>query len=635
MDLEGLSHDEASKRVTATFKDLLEKVPGANSSGTFLHHVACIPGCILLLATLGVLQDVNAEGWGGGGAEEGEDVAGEFSGTDDGGGSLSEDPLGLEGWEAGFENGVWNVPVSGGSARNAPFFYAFQSISAYEAKAQDGSLRAAFVAFLNRAAAAEGATPAAPAASSPVVVGSWGAQLQLALRFPEGPLSQLPQHIGGCSSGNPSNRGLPNSSNPNSRGMAARAAIVKGHAAVLDKEVVLGRHSSHKGDLSLQLLLPSAGSTHGGSGSTTKGDASADVAALYFLPLSAASAEKVAWDDGSAAAAGDGDGALGQKAVSSNALACCSTTNTHSGRVGTSGRTSVASSSSGGNAPASSACALAATPNSSSTSSSSTLFGGVPLEPLAHLTLLLLPPAQAQELLHWVEVAKLSQQQLQPLLEDMAVAMEATAAVAAAGGGAVAGVGGLGLGAASFTVVLERAAAAAGQVVCCFETYGLMLNRRAMFVCYRELMCARLRMQGAGGPMSQIAVAGALPGPAEKAVELLQAGAVPASTKVAPAGTPEPSAAPVAAAAPKHLPPASSAFAATAATATETAAPCSSSVGTAEGSVTPSAAAATTTGAAAVDRAVLVSGVAANQSIKTQDQQCQWPNKPRPQTQGS
>ena len=24
-----------------------------------------------------------------------------------------------------------------------------------------------------------------------------------------------------------------------------------------------------------------------------------------------------------------------------------------------------------------------------------------------------------------------------------------------------------------------------------------------------------------------------------------------------------------------------------------------------------------------------------NQSIKTQDQQCQWPNKPRPQTQGS
>ena len=26
---------------------------------------------------------------------------------------------------------------------------------------------------------------------------------------------------------------------------------------------------------------------------------------------------------------------------------------------------------------------------------------------------------------------------------------------------------------------------------------------------------------------------------------------------------------------------------------------------------------------------------ALNQSIKTQDQQCQWPNKPRPQTQGS
>ena len=31
-----------------------------------------------------------------------------------------------------------------------------------------------------------------------------------------------------------------------------------------------------------------------------------------------------------------------------------------------------------------------------------------------------------------------------------------------------------------------------------------------------------------------------------------------------------------------------------------------------------------------------LSGIfALNQSIKTQDQQCQWPNKPRPQTQGS
>ena len=28
-------------------------------------------------------------------------------------------------------------------------------------------------------------------------------------------------------------------------------------------------------------------------------------------------------------------------------------------------------------------------------------------------------------------------------------------------------------------------------------------------------------------------------------------------------------------------------------------------------------------------------GASINQSIKTQDQQCQWPNKPRPQTQGS
>ena len=33
--------------------------------------------------------------------------------------------------------------------------------------------------------------------------------------------------------------------------------------------------------------------------------------------------------------------------------------------------------------------------------------------------------------------------------------------------------------------------------------------------------------------------------------------------------------------------------------------------------------------------ASLGNSIQINQSIKTQDQQCQWPNKPRPQTQGS
>ena len=39
----------------------------------------------------------------------------------------------------------------------------------------------------------------------------------------------------------------------------------------------------------------------------------------------------------------------------------------------------------------------------------------------------------------------------------------------------------------------------------------------------------------------------------------------------------------------------------------------------------------------AICRVILVIHLfkAVNQSIKTQDQQCQWPNKPRPQTQGS
>jgi hypothetical protein len=62
----------------------------------------------------------------------------------------------------------------------------------------------------------------------------------------------------------------------------------------------------------------------------------------------------------------------------------------------------------------------------------------LPLAPLAHLTLLLLPPAQAQDLLHWVQTEHLTHQQLQPLLEDMAVAVQAAEAVAAGG---VAGLG--------------------------------------------------------------------------------------------------------------------------------------------------------------------------------------------------
>jgi hypothetical protein len=59
MDLEGLSHEEASNQVTSRFQGLLEELPGAHKD-MFLPQLCCIPGCILLLANLAVMQDVHA-----------------------------------------------------------------------------------------------------------------------------------------------------------------------------------------------------------------------------------------------------------------------------------------------------------------------------------------------------------------------------------------------------------------------------------------------------------------------------------------------------------------------------------------------------------------------------------------------
>jgi hypothetical protein len=48
-----------------------------------------------------------------------------------------------------------------------------------------------------------------------------------------------------------------------------------------------------------------------------------------------------------------------------------------------------------------------------------------PFAPLAHVSLLMLPPAAAQELTEWLQHHGLTQQQLRPVLADLAVAVEA------------------------------------------------------------------------------------------------------------------------------------------------------------------------------------------------------------------
>ena len=113
--------------------------------------------------------------------------------------------------------------------------------------------------------------------------------------------------------------------------------------------------------------------------------------------------------------------------------------------------------------------------------------------PLAHLKLLLLPLAAAAELVLWVEQLQPSQQQLQPLLEDMAVAIEACGAAAAAPQ----------LSNAAF-VWGQAAAAAAGRVLSLAHSCPqLRLCEDMMAVCCQQLLVALRRTQ----PLA----AGALP----------------------------------------------------------------------------------------------------------------------------
>ena len=130
----------------------------------------------------------------------------------------------------------------------------------------------------------------------------------------------------------------------------------------------------------------------------------------------------------------------------------------------------------------------------------------VMLGPLAHVTLLLLPAPAAAELLQWVELYQLSQKQLQPLLDDMALAVEAAAAAATAG--AMSGSAAMWEGAA--------AAAAAGRVVSVCDSYNLAACADLMAVASQQLLVALRRVEplaaGELPPITAATVAAAMVG---------------------------------------------------------------------------------------------------------------------------
>ena len=419
MDLQGLSHEEASQRVLRGMDTVLAQLPA--SSTTWTTQQACVPGCVLMLADVAVGEGERYREEEVLGENDGEQ--GELQGENEvaGGAYLQQHQQRPQLQGAACHGGTWRIDVSQRSASNALCFLAFMSISSFEAAAGDGSLLKKFAAVLSRAAAQEAstATQAAASGADPLAIASWGGILQLALQLPEDLEQQQSRTRGPNSS---------SSTRDSSTGSkAVRLVLVQGQYVLIDQEVlteVSGR------TLSLLLQLPMV---------AARVCQTPTAAALYVLPAESLLEEH-------------------------------------------------RSSSSGG---ARAAVAVAA-------------------GPLAHLTLLLLPPAAAAELLLWVEQLQLSPQQLQPLLEDMAVAVEACGA-AAAGPAAAAQL-------SNAAFVWAQAAAAAGRVLSLAHSCPeLRACEDMMAVCCQQLLVALRRTQ----PLA----AGGLPS-AEEASQLSAAAAV-------------------------------------------------------------------------------------------------------------
>jgi hypothetical protein len=285
-DLEGLSHEEAAVRVAASFQTMMGHLPP--DSLAFIPQLACIPGCIMLLAKLVVPSSL--------------DIAGEAEDQLRGGEADGEVFLqvGQQGWDdimvyAGLNhtaapevaaplpqvrNGAWHLKQPGGMGGADTQYLQFASISSFEAAVEGGlSLQGEAAgqgvgdcgAHSSNNVAAMTHAAAASCEADPVVAAAWGGRLQLSVAFPAAA-------AGGANMDGTSNNFV-NSHTVRVNGAACsstavRVVLLQGAEVVLDQEVEAAMGGS---TLSLQLRLPDAGSV--GACDDQPG-----AAALYILP---------------------------------------------------------------------------------------------------------------------------------------------------------------------------------------------------------------------------------------------------------------------------------------------------------------------------------------------------------------
>jgi hypothetical protein len=375
---------------------VLSELPA--EAALLVSQQAFIPGCIMMLADIAMPQEE--------GAGLGDFEAGAWE--------LQQQDAQVE-YQPAYANGFWRAQVNSGIAKSTSLFLAYDSLSDYEAQVAHGTLVQALAALLPEAAsegAPSAAVEAALAAPDPVVVASWGGQLQVLLQG----APQLPV---------------------NNSGGTVRVVLVQGEQVLLDQ---LHEVEQSEGGLRLRLPLPVSGGC-------------ALHAAAMALYLFAPNAE---------------DDSIGSSKAFDNVT-------TSSSSVSLKGLSGSNGAKEGGSA--------------GSRGSSSTQGAA----PLAHLTVLLLPPAAADELMFWVEQQQLSHELLQPLLEDMAVAIEgATAAAGGAGAGGFVG---------NAATILSQSAEECQQARAFAERCALVECADLMAVCLPRilLMLHQVQPLAAGG----------------------------------------------------------------------------------------------------------------------------------------
>jgi hypothetical protein len=375
---------------------VLSELPA--EAALLVSQQAFIPGCIMMLADIAMPQE--------GGAGLGDFEAGAWE--------LQQQDAQVE-YQPAYANGFWRAQVNSGSAKSPSLFLAYDSLSDYEARVADGTLVQALASLLPQAAsegAPSAAAEAALSAPDPVVVASWGGELQVLLQgAPQLPVSKNSPRL--------------------------RVVLVQGGQALLDQE-----HEVEQSDDGLRLRLPLP---HSGGYALH-----AAAMSLYIFALNVE-------DERNGSLETVGNVVRSSSSVKDNGL--IGSNDENGGSAGSRG--------------------------SSSTQGSA---------PLAHLTVLLFPPAAAAELMFWVEQQQLSPELLQPLLEDMAVAIEGATAAAGGGAGAVGLVG-------NAAVVLSQAAEECQQARAFAESCALVECADLMAVCLPRilLMLHQVQPLAAGG----------------------------------------------------------------------------------------------------------------------------------------